>query len=89
MTMHPWVRLTFFGIGILVLALAFQVKLVTVALGETFSTARITDSPAIAILAGLLLGIAERAVPREASRWATDFLVRSGPQQPDSGGPIS
>jgi len=76
---HPWVRLAFHGIAILVLVMAFQVRLITVAFGDTFSTAQISQNASIAILIGLLLGIAERAVPREASRWAAELLTRSGP----------
>jgi hypothetical protein len=78
--MHPWVRLTFHGIAILVLVMAFQVRMITVAFGDTFSTAQINQNTSIAILVGLLLGIAERAVPREAIRWAAELVTRSGPQ---------
>lgn len=80
--MHPWVKLVFYGLGIFALSLIFQLELITVAFGNVFSTSQISRSISIAILSGLLLGIAERAVPQEVSRWAAKLVSKAGPQEP-------
>jgi hypothetical protein len=82
--MLPWVRLVFYGIAIAALAMGFQLRVFTVAIGDVFSTAEISENTSVAILVGLLLGIAERAVPREATRWAAELLARAGPHHADT-----
>jgi hypothetical protein len=71
----PWIRVVFFGIAIFIMALLFQAKVLTVAIGNV-STASIADSPVVAIVVGLLLGVAERAVPKEAIRWSEKLFTK-------------
>jgi len=71
---QPWVRLLFYGIAILVLALLFQKRLVSISFGMAVSTSNISEDPATAVMIGLLLGIAERALPNEVERWSRKIL---------------
>lgn len=75
----PWVRVVFFGIAVFIMALLFQSKVVTVAIGNV-STAAIADSALTAVVVGLLLGVAERAVPKEVIRWSGKFFKSAQPK---------
>ncbi len=75
--MEPWVRLLFFGIPTFVIALMFQTQLVSISFGNTVSTSQINDNAIIAVLIGLLLGIAERALPAEVEQWSKKILPSS------------
>ncbi len=72
--MKPWVRLLFFGIAIAMIALIFQLQVVTVTFGDSFSTAKISEDLLTAILIGFLLGLAERALPSQVERWSKDLV---------------
>ncbi len=74
--MEPWVRLLFFGIPILIVALVFQTQIVAVSLA-TVSTATIGENVVAAILFGLLLGVAERALPQEVVQLSRKILPSS------------
>jgi len=75
--MEPWVRLLFFGIPALVISLLFQTELVSISFGERVSTSQINDNAVVAFLIGLLLGIAERALPKEVELWSKRILPNS------------
>lgn len=72
--MEPWVRLLFFGIPALVIALMFQTGLVAISFGNSVSTLQINENAVVAVLIGLLLGIAERALPGEVEQWSKKIL---------------
>lgn len=72
--MEPWVRLLFFGIPALVIALLFQTELVSISFGGRVSTTDINSNATVAVLMGLLLGIAERALPDEVEHWSKRIL---------------
>jgi hypothetical protein len=74
--MHPWIRLVVYGIAVTILALILQKKIVTITFGEVFSTASIGDDFPTAVLVGLLLGVAEIALPEEVARWSGELLSR-------------
>jgi hypothetical protein len=76
--MPPWLRLFFYGIAVLILALVFQLKLVTFHIGDVFSTADISTSAPAAIFVGLLLGVLERALPQEVQKWSRELIRKSG-----------
>jgi hypothetical protein len=73
----PWIRFTFYGIAIFLLGAAFQIRWFTISTGEGFSTAVINQSWIAAILFGLILGIAERAVPERVIKLGADVLRSS------------
>lgn len=72
--MAPWVRLTFFGTAILVIALIFQLRIVAISFGDRLSTAEISDNVVTAVFVGLLLGIGERTLPKEVQHWSKKLL---------------
>lgn len=76
--MKPWVRLVFFGIAIFVLTLVFLLKGIVVKFGN-ISTESINTDLLTAILIGLLLGFAERALPSQVERWSKELVNRAGP----------
>ena len=76
--MEPWVRLVFFGIPVLVISLMFQLRLVAISFGDV-STTQISENAVAAVLFGLLLGIAERALPKEVEQWSRKVLPSSQP----------
>lgn len=80
--MYPWIKLTYYGIAISIMGFLFEERWVAVSLGERFSTAAINENAVAAIVFGLLLGIAERLVPREVARYATEVVMRSSMRQP-------
>lgn len=75
--MQPWFRLTFYGIPVVIISLLFQTEVVTISFGGRVSTAQIANSPIIAVMLGLLLGVAERALPGEVTQWSRKFLPSS------------
>lgn len=75
--MEPWVRLLFFGIPTLIIALIFQTQLVSISFGTHVSTSQINDNAIVAALIGFLLGIAERALPNEVEQWSKKLLTSS------------
>ncbi len=75
----PWIKQFLYGTLMLILALMFQAKLVTVEFGSVFSTARISEDVITAAIIGLLLGLSERALPREVLKWSAELIRRSGP----------
>jgi hypothetical protein len=75
--MYPWIKLTFYGIAIFIMGTIFEQRWITVSLGEKFSTATINENAIAAIIFGLFLGIAERLVPQEVIRYATEVVMRS------------
>jgi hypothetical protein len=79
--MYPWIKLTYYGIAILIMGVLFEERWITVSLGERFSTTAINDNAIAAAIFGLFLGIAERLVPREVARYATEVVMRSGSRQ--------
>lgn len=80
--MYPWIKLTFYGIAIFIMGTLFEEQWITVSLGERFSTAAINENAIAAVIFGLFLGIAERLVPREVVRYATEVVMRSSSRQP-------
>jgi hypothetical protein len=76
--MPPWGRLLFYGIAVLILALLFELRVVTLNLGEGFSTASISEDGATALFIGLLLGVLERALPKEVEKWSKEMLPSVG-----------
>jgi hypothetical protein len=70
----PWVRLVFFGIAIFVIALIFELGVVTLSFADRVSTNDIASKAGVALFFGLLLGIAERALPREVELWSKRVL---------------
>jgi hypothetical protein len=79
--MYPWIKLTFYGIAIFIMGTVFEEQWITVSLGEKFSTGAINENAIAAIIFGLFLGIAERLVPREVVRYATEVVMRSSSGQ--------
>lgn len=77
--MEPWVRLLFFGIPALVIALLFQTEFVSISFGGRVSTSDINQNAVVAVLMGLLLGIAERALPNEVENWSKRILPSTKP----------
>lgn len=75
--MKPWFRLLFFGIPVVAILLLFQAKVVTISFGDKFSTALVADNAVGAIIVGLFLGAAERALPTEMENWSKRFLPSS------------
>ncbi len=76
--MPPWFRLIFYGFAILVLAFLFQLNSIGLSFGESVSTAKIDDDPITALTIGALLGIAERALPKEITYWSSRLLAGTG-----------
>lgn len=85
--MYPWIKLTYYGIAILIMGVLFEERWITVSLGEKFSTTAINDNAIAAAIFGLFLGIAERLVPREVARYATEVVMRSGSRQSQDSSP--
>lgn len=77
----PWVPLVFYGIAILIMGTLFEEQWVTVSIGEKFSTQAINDNAIAAATFGLFLGIAERLVPQQVVRYATEVVMRTNSQQ--------
>jgi hypothetical protein len=75
--MQPWFRLVFYGVPVLAIGLLFQTELVTLEFGKQISTAQVGHNWVVAMLVGLFLGIAERALPREVESWSKRFLPSS------------
>lgn len=74
--MPPWSRLLVFGIVILGIAIILHRRLVVVAFGDSFSTAEINEDLGTALIIGLLLGIAERALPQRLERWSLGLVTK-------------
>lgn len=77
--MEPWMRLLFFGIPSLVISLLFQTEFVLISFGGRVSTSDINQNAVVAVLMGLLLGIAERALPKEVENWSKRILPSTKP----------
>jgi hypothetical protein len=73
---QPWVRLIFFGIAIFIIALIFYLGLAGASFGN-LTTSRIHNDVPTAILIGLLLGVAERALPARVEKWSSDLAAAS------------
>jgi len=74
---QPWVRLVFYGIAVFTLALLFETRWLTITFGDRFSTGRIGEDVITAVLVGLFLGVAERALPKELENWSKKILPSS------------
>lgn len=75
--MEPWFRLLFYGIAVVIIALIFETEFVTVSFGNNVSTVQISKDWVVAAMIGLLLGVAERALPGEVQTWSTKILPSS------------
>jgi hypothetical protein len=75
--MKPWLRLMTFGMLALILALFFHFRVVVVAIGDSFSTSRISDDAILAFLVGLCLGFSDKVLPTEVQTRVKDFFSRA------------
>jgi hypothetical protein len=73
----PWIRLTTIGLLALILALFFHYRVVTVSIGDTFSTSHIHDNAIIAFLIGLCLGFSDKVLPTEVQKRVGEFVSRA------------
>jgi hypothetical protein len=65
--LSPWMRLAIYGLLAFMLALFFQIRLVSISVGP-FSTAGVSQDALIALSLGLILGFSDKVLPAEVRR---------------------